>query len=358
MLTAVMACLASAAPVQAQTTRAWSLHAAIEGIDKPSLCKDRDTVRLIVAIEARAVQARDVDGEKSRRLAAIASQLQSELCSRPGPDDIVILRCKLDHQDFPSGSLSTVKISALIRADTSSGEQPFFAWTFAPINEGADDADSQRASSRWCNEVGEDEPVTPATDVVLQMQQRFYDFGLYIPRINGQMTPETMQALLDFQKWAGLPTSGQLTKRTLQKISQTPAPSPWVAVAFDGYGNYGSVRRDTRREAETDAIAKLRQRSNADFKLSSVGNPRCIAFATVRYQERTSRRRITTFTQAFTGSGDSAAAANESVLSYCNREKTGGSCDLREVWCTETDQGDDKRYDPHNIPVNSPAPRF
>jgi peptidoglycan hydrolase-like protein with peptidoglycan-binding domain len=311
-------------------------------------------------VEGRAIQARDQnDTEKSKRLGEVASQLQSELCSRPAPDDIVILRCKLDQQGFPGTLVSTVKVSALIRANASKGEQAFFAWTVATIEGIADDPDSQKASRQWCGgEEGDDEPINPVADLLLRLQNRFYDFGLHIPQINGQMTPETVQALIDFQKWAGLPASGQLTKRTLQKIEETPAPSPWVAVAFDGFSNYGWVRGETRRGAESDAIAKLQQRSRADFKVSSVGSPRCIALAATRYQERTGRRRITTYTQAFTGAGDSASAASQKVLQFCNWQKGGGSCGVRDAWCADTDQGNQKRFDREDIPVNAPAPRF
>jgi hypothetical protein len=190
------------------------------------------------------------------------------------------------------------------------------------------------------------------------VQNRFYDFGLHIPQINGQMTAETMQALMEFQKWAGLPATGQLNKRTLHKIDDTPAPSPWVAIAFDGFSNYGAVRGQTRRGAESDAIIKLQQRSRAEYKVSSVASPRCIAFATTRYQQRTGRRRITTYTQAFTGAADSANAASQKVLQFCNGQKGGGTCQVRDALCADTDQGDRARFDREDIPVNAPAPRF
>jgi hypothetical protein len=71
---------------------------------KPFLCKDRDSVRLNA--EDRALRARDQnDTEKSKRLGEIASQLQSELCSAL-PDDIVLLRCKLDQQGCPGTLVS------------------------------------------------------------------------------------------------------------------------------------------------------------------------------------------------------------------------------------------------------------
>jgi len=274
ILTAVAACLACLAttPVQAQATAAWRLHTTIEGDGRPFLCKDRESVGLVVAVEGRAMQARDQnDGERSKRLIEIASRLQGELCSRPAADDIVILRCKLEQQDFSGAHLATVKVSAVIRADASKGEQPFFAWTFARIEESAGDADSQKASSRWCGTAeSDDEPLEPVADLVLRVQNRLYDFGLRIPQANGQMTPETLEALSDFQKFAGLPATGRLTRRTLQKIDETPAPSPWISVAFDGYGNYGTERGQTRRGAESDAITKLQQRSHADYKVSSV----------------------------------------------------------------------------------------
>ena len=55
-------------------------------------------------------------------------------------------------------------------------------------------------------------------------QQRFYDFGFGIKQIDGRLSNETVQGLIAFQKWAGLPETGQLTKLTLQKIDATEAP--------------------------------------------------------------------------------------------------------------------------------------
>ena len=34
------------------------------------------------------------------------------------------------------------------------------------------------------------------------------DLGMHVPQANGIMTSETLQALIDFQKWAGLPGRG------------------------------------------------------------------------------------------------------------------------------------------------------
>ena len=126
------------------------------------------------------------------------------------------------------------------------------------------------------------------------------------------------------------PATGQITKRTLQIIDRTPSPSPWVAIAFDGFSNYSSVRGETRRGTESDTIAQLRRRSRAELKVSSIANPGCIALATTRYQERTSRRRITTYTQVFTGAADSADAASQKVLGFCNQQRGGGSCQIRD----------------------------
>src|SRR5947209_3571940 len=95
-------------PIHSQNTPAWRLHSAIEGNERPFLCKDRESVNLIFAIERRALQLREGnDGGKSNRLSEIATRLQSELCSPSAPDDIVILRCKIDQQNVFDAQLST-----------------------------------------------------------------------------------------------------------------------------------------------------------------------------------------------------------------------------------------------------------
>lgn len=361
LLVAVIASVAciEVTAAQAQSEPTWRLHAALEGDRRLSLCKDRDSVNLLVAILARAFDARaGNDGEKAGRLMEIAARLQGEICTRPAADDIVILRCKLGQRDIAGTTVSTVKLSAVVRADASKGEQPFFAWTYATIDEsGGSAADAQSANSRWCaGDAGADEPLSPAPDLVLRVQQRLYDFGLRIAQFNGQLTADTVQGLMAFQKWANLPPTGQLTKQTVQKISTTPAPAAWVSFAFDGSGNFGAETGATRRGAEIEAVKRLQRRSRGDYKLSSVPSPNCIAFAITRYSERGRRR--TTFTQAFTSAGGSIADASQSVLAFCDREKGGGSCEIRHALCADGTDGQPSRFDKESIPANAPAPRF
>ncbi|MBI3433938.1 MAG: peptidoglycan-binding protein [Proteobacteria bacterium] len=357
---ACFACVTMATPFFAQTAT-LRLHAALEGDDRPFLCADRATVGLVVAVLARAIEARAAgDADKAQRVFELAARLQAEICTRPAADDIVILRCKLDQRDIAGTNVTLAKISAVMRAQTSKGEQPFFAWTYRGIEGGAASAeDAAKAQARWCADGGgDDETVRPSPDLVLRIQHRLYDFGLHVPRISGELTPETSQALTDFQKWAGLPATGQLTKATVLKIDATPAPSSWAAIAFDGFGNYSVISGPTRRSSEADAADKLRRRSRADFKIASVASPRCIAIATTRYRERTGRRRTTTYTQAFTSIGDSANSAEENVLAYCGRQKGGGECVARESICAVAAGAGPDRFDNKNIPVNAEPPRF
>jgi hypothetical protein len=337
---------------QAQTE--WSLHTALEGERRPFLCRERDSVNLIVEIMTRSFEIRDSDAAKAQRLLEIAGRLQGELCKRPAADDIVILRCGLAQRELPRAKISTIKVSAVIRAEPSKGEQPFFAWTYFDIASGKDNsADARSAASRWCGENQDgDEAIAPSSDVVLALQRRLYDLGMRVPHVNGQMTPETMQVLIDFQKWAGLPPTGQLTKNTLQKITVTTPPTAWVAFAFDGNGNFAADTGATRLGAETGATEKLQRVSRSPYKLSSVPES-CIAIATTRYVDR---RRRTTFTQAFTNAGPSPAAASENVLGYCEREKGGGNCEVQKAVCA--DGVDAQRFDPKGIPVNSRAPNL
>ena len=102
------------------------------------------------------------------------------------------------------------------------------------------------------------------------MQQRFYDFGFGIMQIDGRLSNETVQGLIAFQKWAGLPETGQLTRLTLQKIDATEAPTAWAALVFDGLGNHSMVTGDTRRATEADAVSAFRKKWRSDFNVASV----------------------------------------------------------------------------------------
>ena len=350
------ACIGSAG-AQPQGEPAWRIHSAIDGDRRPSLCVNRDNVNVLATVVARAAEARGAnDGAKSARLLQIATQLEGEICFRPAAEDIVILRCKVAQRVVGGTNIAVVKLSALIRAEASKGEQPFFAWTNAGIDEsGGDTADAQSATGKWCAEQVAEEPFSVTPDLILRAQQRLYDLGLRISQINGLLTGETVQSLIEFQKWANLPPTGQLTKQTLDKVNATPTPSAWVSYAFDGYGNYAAQTGVTRRGTEIDVIRQLQRRTRGDFKLSSAPGPNCIALAATRYTER-GRRSRTTFTQAFTSAGDSVEAAGKNALEFCEREKGGGRCDVRHTLCAGGG-AQAERYDRNNPPVGAP-PRF
>ena len=363
LLVAAVACVVfvvfiAGTVASAQKQAEWPLHTALEGDQRPFLCRERDSVNLIVQIMARSFDARASDSDKAQRLLEIAGRLQGELCTRPAADDIIILRCSLAQRGVPRPGISTIKVSAVIRGEPSKGEQPFFAWTYLNITGSKDNTpDAQSATNRWCTEdEGTDEALSPTSDVVLALQLKLYDLGMRVPQINGLMTPETVQALVDFQKWTGLPATGQLTKKTMQKLTSTTPPSTWVALAFDGYGNFGADTGATRRGSEASAIARLQRVSRSQYKLSSIAGS-CIAIATTRYVS-VDRRRRTTFTQVFTSGGATSGAASEKVLAYCGHEKNGGNCDVRQALCAAGAEEQVQRFDRKNIPVNSPAPNL
>ena len=345
----------TATGTQAQTPPQLRLHTTLEGEQRPLLCKDPETVGLIVAVLGRAIEAGAADADAGKRLFEIAAKLEADICLKPAADDIVILRCNLDQKTFGDSKISVVKLSALLRSNSSAGEQPFYAWTYATI-EGSQDSgtSAQEADKRWCTEeTVTDAPVEPTPDLVQRVQQRLFDFGFIIPTNDGRLTPETVQAVIDFQKSSGLPATGQLTKLTVQKIDATEAPYPWVALAFDGYGNHILVNGLTRRGAEADAVSGFRRKSRGDYRVASAAYPNCVGFATTRYGGRRTR-----YTQAFSSAGNSDAEARNNALAYCDREKGGGTCQVRDSLCAAGGDQPAPRYDPKNPPVNSPAPRF
>lgn len=348
-------CLAAAA-TEAENAPSLKLHSTLEGDSRPLLCKDQDTVGLVVSVLGRAIDARTAgDADKAKRLFEIAAKLENEICLKPAADDIVILRCNLGQKSFGDTQISLVKISALLRSNSSAGEQPFYGWTYAGIAPSdAGDATAQDADKRWCSEQQQtvaDAPLDPTPDLIQRIQQRFYDFGFNIPNIDGQLNQETIQSLVAFQKWAGLPATGQLTKLTVDKIDATQAPSSWVAIAFDAWGNNNMVTGATRRSAEADALGGLRRRSRSNYHIDAVAYPNCMALSVTRYGGRRQ-----TFTQAFTNAGNTEASAEQNALDSCNRQKGGGTCQVRNSLCASGTGQQPQRYDPSQIPVNAQVP--
>lgn len=349
LLLFVAATFASAA----RADPAWTLHTRLEGDSTPSLCKDTDSVELVVAVLARAIAAQAAAGDdKAKRLFALAAKLQDEICLRPAEDDIVILRCNLEQRQIGKSAISLVKVSALLHSDVSAGEQPFYAWTYAKIADSdAGNADAKAADNKWCGEkpAVADAALDPTPDLIQRIQERLYDFGLYMPQIDGTLNQDTTKALILFQKWADLPPTGQLTKRTVEKIDATNAPDSWIAAAYDAFGKNVMLEGATRRVAEEKAADALRRKSKGNYKVLSAAYPDCLALSTTSY-----KRRRTTYGETFAILGSSEPEAESKALNYCNTQKGGGTCKLTASLCPAgTSQ---PRYDPENIPANSPAP--
>ena len=194
---------------------------------------------------------------------------------------------------------------------------------------------------------------------MLRVQQRLFDFGLRTENLDGNLNQETVRNLVQFQKFVNLNADGRLTRSTIDKLMTTSAPSPWVTIAFDGFGNFAAETGRTRRDTELAAIERMQRRSSRNVKISSVAAPNCLGFAITRYTER-GRRQRTNFTQAFTSAGDSADLAARNAYDYCEREKGGGECQIRYALCADGSSGGGQtsRNDPGNIPSHTPGPRF
>jgi hypothetical protein len=354
---ALVAMTAGASGAQAQS--ALRLHESIAAPQRPLLCADRDSVNLVLPVLSKAADARATrEADKSQRLTEIATRLQGEVCRKSAADDVVILRCKLGQVEAGGSALALVKMSALIQTEAAKGEQAFYGWTDLKIE---DVPGLQESNARWCaSERPErttrqirveerdasgggatpparepEEPFTPTQDIVLRIQQRLFDFGYRIENLDGQLNHETVQSIQQFQKMANLNPDGQLTRSTVIKMMTMPAPSPWVAIAFDGFGNYIAEIARTRRNAEFVALEQLQRRwSSKDPRVVSVSAPQCLGLALTRYVER-GRRGRTNFTQAFTSAGDAMDSAAQNALDYCERAKNGGECQIRYALCAD-----------------------
>jgi hypothetical protein len=138
---------------KAETAGAWRLHGTLEGDARPLLCRDPETTILVVEVLGGAIQARaGGDADNAKSLFEVAAKLESEICLKPAADDIVILRCRLGDKNFGETRISLAKISALMKSNSSAGEQPFYAWTYATIEPAADGSTAQDADKKWCAE--------------------------------------------------------------------------------------------------------------------------------------------------------------------------------------------------------------
>lgn len=392
---AVAALLATAAGGSAAQAQApLRLHESIAVPQRPLLCADRDSVSILIPVLARAADARAArDAEKSQRFTEIANRLQGEVCRKSAADDVVVLRCKLAQVEAGGTPLALVKISALIQTEAAKGEQTFYGWTDAKVDETAGGA-GQDSHTRWCgNERAErstrqiqivprEDPATPVTlvtppvqdtpaasepfaasaDIVYRVQQRLFDFGVKIENVDGNLNHETVQGLARFQQMVSLPADGNLTRATIEKLMTTAAPGPWVAIAFDGFGNFTVETGRIRRETERAALERMQQRSGRDLRAVSAST--CIGFATTGYSQR-GRRSRNTFTQAFASAGDTMDLAARNAVEFCEREKGGGQCQLRYGLCADgsgpqasRNDTPPQRFDPRRgAPANSVNPR-
>jgi hypothetical protein len=373
---ALLSAITAGTAAQAQTV--LRLHESIAVPQRPLLCADRDSASLVMPVMARAA------ADKSQRLTEIATRLQGEVCRKAADNDVVILRCRLSQSDAGGSPVALVKVSALIQNEAAKGEQPFYAVTNARVDDALAGPATQEANARWCGSEratrqirveereasgggattspARDEPFSATPDIILRVQQRLFDFGLRTENFDGNLNQETVRNLAQFQKFASLNPDGTLTRATLDKLMTTPAPSPWVTIAFDGSGNFVVETGRTRRDTELTALERLQRRSSRDLKVSSVPAPNCLGFAVTRYTER-GRRQRTNFTQAFTSAGDSADTAARNAWDYCEREKGGGECQVRYAMCADgsgpqasRNDPQGSRNDPGNIPVNAPNP--
>ncbi len=134
---------------KAENAGTWRLHGTLDGDARPLLCKDPETAKLVVDVLGRAIQARaGGDADRARSLFEVAAKLEAAICLKPAADDIVILRCNLGDKSFGDTRISLAKISALLKSNSSAGEQPFYAWTYATIEPAADGASAGRTPTR------------------------------------------------------------------------------------------------------------------------------------------------------------------------------------------------------------------
>ena len=169
--------------------------------------------------------------------------------------------------------------------------------------------------------------------VIREVQERLYGLNYSIKTINGQLSKETRDAIMQWQEVTQRPRTGDMNAADLAYLRSAPAITTWGAIAFEAAGAYGIVwNRPSRQDAENDAVTECRKHAAAnakDCEAFTMFNTQCGALSW--YSGYSGGRK---HWGSFVVRRGTIEEARTAVMSECQRQaKAPQGCQIRVVFC-------------------------
>jgi hypothetical protein len=170
--------------------------------------------------------------------------------------------------------------------------------------------------------------------VVREVQERLYNLNYDISVLNGQMTPETRQAIRDWQSNTRRESTGDMTEEELNALRQARTPTIWGALAYTARGASAVVwSRPSRREAISAALGDCQSRAGRGevCKVITASEGACGALG---FYMGNVRR--TTYWGAFAVVRPTLGQATNQALITCREQaKRPDACGVRLTFCAD-----------------------
>lgn len=169
--------------------------------------------------------------------------------------------------------------------------------------------------------------------IIREVQERLYSLNYNIKVMNGQLSKETRDAIIQWQEVTRRPQTGDMNADDLQYLRSAPPVTTWGAIAFEAAGAYGIVwNRTSRQDAENDALAECRKHAAANAKNCdpfTLGDSQCGAMSW--YSGYSGGRR---HWGSFVVRRGTIEQARTDVMSECQRQaKAPQGCQIRVAFC-------------------------
>lgn len=169
---------------------------------------------------------------------------------------------------------------------------------------------------------------------IRELQNKLYSLNYRVTRRDGVFDSSTQNAIRDWQKTVGLPTTGQINDEQWRRLNGAKLSTVWGAIAYTARGAYGSTfNRASREEAEQEALRECQRRAGrrADCRLMAGADASCMAMASYRTENR---RRV--YFGSMVALRPQLSDAISEALRQCNDEPNAErGCSARTTLCAD-----------------------
>ncbi|MBN9082602.1 MAG: hypothetical protein BGP04_00270 [Rhizobiales bacterium 62-17] len=169
---------------------------------------------------------------------------------------------------------------------------------------------------------------------IRELQNKLYNLNYRVTRRDGVFDSSTQNAIRDWQKTVGLPTTGQMNDEQWRRLNGAKLSTVWGAIAYTARGAYGSTfNRPSREDAEQEATRECQRRAGrrAECRLMAGADASCMAMASYRTENR---RRV--YFGSMVALRPQLSDAISEALRQCNDEPNAErGCSARTTLCAD-----------------------